>query len=165
MSDLTKCRDRWHKKRVYVKTGIPPRVKTEFANEVNINSIMNKMKKGIIPPAWMTQKIPQYLDMTKTPSTLMEAFDVVQKAQEAFLALPVELRRELDHDPRNLDHAPRSLFEKHGIIKPKAQERTSGRSELAASGEGQGETSLPPKARQGAKNAGHQASTAASSED
>lgn len=151
MNDLVKCRDRWHKKRVYNPTGLQPRVKTEFANEVNINSIMRKMQKGIVPPAWMTQKTPQYLDMTKTPSTLMEAFEVVRQANEAFLSLPVGLRRELDHDPRNLQQADRALFEKHGIIKPKAQERSVGRSELAASGEGSGETTLPANARQGNK--------------
>lgn len=159
-------RDRWCRKRSIAKTGIPGRVKKEFAKDVCINNIMAKMKRGISPPAWLTQGNPRYGDFTKSPQTLMEAFEVVKNANEAFLSLPVEFRRDLDHDPRNLDKAPRELYEKHGLLKkPKAQEGGNPRSELAASSEGSGDKDLPTKARMGNKKGGHSAAPQTQVED
>lgn len=100
---------------------IPHPVKQEFAKDVNINNIIGKMKKGISPPPWMTAATPRYGDFTGGPQSLMEAFDVVQRAEEAFASLPLEFRREIDHDPRNIANAPRELFERFGLLKEKAE--------------------------------------------
>lgn len=158
-------RDRFCRKRVAISPTHTPRVKKEFKDEVCINSIVAKMKRGIMPPAWLTSKTPRYGDFTEAPQTLMEAFEVVHRANEAFLSLPVEFRRELDHDPRNLDKAPRELFERYGLIKPKAQEGVTTPSGAAASPEGSGDRDLPPKARKGEKKGGLSATPQAQAED
>ncbi|AZL82877.1 internal scaffolding protein [Apis mellifera associated microvirus 32] len=98
-------------------SGEPTRVKQEFKKEVNINTIINRMKNGISPPAWMTSRTPRYGDFTGMPVNFQDAFAVVEKARQAFEALPLEFRRALDHDPRNLDQAPRELFERFGLLK------------------------------------------------
>lgn len=148
------------KTRISITPSIPPRVKKEFKEEVCINNIVAKMKRGISPPSWLTANTPRYGDFSSGPQTLMEAFDVVQRAQEAFLSLPVEFRRELDHDPRNLDRAPRELFERFGLIKPKAQEGTKVPSGAAASPEGQGDQGLPAKGRMANKKGGQETPSA-----
>lgn len=93
------------------------RTKQEFLQEVNINELWARAKRGISPPAWMTSKTPIYGDFADLPISFDEAFSQVERANEAFLSLPLEFRRALQHDPRNLDKAPRSLFEEFGLVK------------------------------------------------
>lgn len=93
--------------------------KQEFAKECNINSIMAKARAGISPPAWMTAKTPFYGDFNPN-ANFTDAFNQVERANAAFNALPLEFRKELDHDPRNLATAPRELYAKHGLLKGSA---------------------------------------------
>lgn len=109
--------------------------KQEFLKEVNINSIMQKARNGISPPAWMTQKTPFYGEFNPNKS-FTDAFNQVQRATEAFNALPLEFRKELDHDPRNLPNAPRELYEKHGLLKGSATAPVQGSSRPLNSPEG-----------------------------
>ena len=97
----------------------PSRVKQEFKKEVNINTIVERMRRGIQPPPWMTSATPRYGDFSNMPTNFMDAFAMVERAEEAFMSLPLEFRRELDHDPRNLDKAPRELYERYGLLKAK----------------------------------------------
>jgi len=96
---------------------ISSRVKQEFKKRVDINEIISRMKRGQMPPSWMTAATPRYGDFTKGPQSLMEAFDVVARAEEAFASLPLEFRRAIDHDPRNMETAPYELYEKFGLTK------------------------------------------------
>jgi len=98
-------------------SGLAPRVKKEFKKEVDINYIISRMKQGINPPAWMTSKTPRWGDFTDGPQSLMESFDLVERAHQAFESLPLAMRRELDHDFRNLGSAPRELYERFGLLK------------------------------------------------
>lgn len=98
-------------------SGEPSRTKQEPKNDVNINTIMERLQKGIQPPAWMTANTPRYGDFTGMPTSFQEAYALVEKAEAAFESLPLEFRRAIDHDPRNLDSAPRELFEQFGLLK------------------------------------------------
>lgn len=110
----------------------PTRVKQEFKDEVNINSIISRMKKGI-PPRF-SDATPFYGDFTNLPASFTDAFNIVARAQEAFDSLPLGFRRELDHDPRNLEGAPRELFEKYGLLK--ADSKASGQPVVDSSNHG-----------------------------
>lgn len=93
------------------------RVKQEFKDEVDINRIIERRDRGIQPPPWMTARTPFYGDFSDAPASFQEAFALVQEAEEAFLSLPLAMRKELDHDPRNLDHADRDMYERYGLLK------------------------------------------------
>nr|QJB19949.1 MAG: internal scaffolding protein [Microvirus sp.] len=122
----------YHPARILPKGEIPTsRVKQEFKKEVNINFIVERMKRGIQPPPWMTSATPHYGDFSNMPTSLTEAFQIMEKAEEAFASLPLEFRRELDHDPRNLERAPKALYERFGLLK-KAPGGTSGTPEGSA---------------------------------
>jgi len=98
-------------------SGEPTRTKQEFIKEVNINEIVARMRKGISPPAWMTSATPRYGDFTNLPVSFQEAHAIMQQGQEAFMSLPLEFRRALDHNPMNLDKAPKELYEQFGLLK------------------------------------------------
>lgn len=132
-------------------SGEPTRTKQEFKNDVNINTIIERMRKGINPPQWMTSATPRYGDFTNLPVSFQEAHAIMAAGQEAFASLPLEFRRALDHDPRNLDHAPRELYEQFGLLKkPAASEQASPASNVSGNPEGQGDRDLPAKAPSGA---------------
>lgn len=141
-------------------------VKQEFKKEVNINSIVAKMKKGQMPPEWMTSNTPRYGDFSNMPTSFMEAYDIVSRAEEAFASLPLGFRRELDHDPRNLEGAPFELFERFGLAKEKPEAGKAQGGAFSGSGtpEGQGDRDLPVKAPPGAKKGTSKQSEGANSE-
>lgn len=94
-------------------------VKQEFKKEVDINYIMEQARKGVSPPAWMTANTPRYGDFSDMPATFQEAFQIVEEANAAFMSLPLEMRKELDHNPQNLDFADKAMYEKYGLLRPK----------------------------------------------
>ena len=123
------------------------RVKREFAKETNINTIMERVKRGIMPPPWMTSKTPYYGDFSKTPISYQEAFEIVSRAEDQFESLPLEFRRAIDHDPRKIDQAPRELFERFGLLKkPEGSASASGASDAQVGQRVQGDRDLPGKA-------------------
>jgi len=99
-------------------SGLPSRTKQEFKDEVNINSVIDRMKRGISPPAWMTSATPRYGDFSDLPVSFMEAHAIMEAGQAAFQGLPLEIRRQIDHDPRKIDQIPKELFAKYGLLKP-----------------------------------------------
>lgn len=123
------------------------RVKQEFAREVNINSIIAKMKRGVAPSSFATGT-PIYGDFTQGPQNFMDAFDVVQRAERAFASLPLGFRRALDHDPKNLPFATRELYEEFGMLK-EAPASGSAATTGASTREGQGDRNLPATGRPG----------------
>lgn len=93
-----------------------------------------------------------FRDLT-TDLSFMDAFDVVQRGKEAFESLPIGLRRELDHNPRNLGTATREQFERYGLLK-KSDDKRSGTPDAMASDLAGGSGGEPPpqKAPKGAKS-------------
>lgn len=131
----------------------PSRTKQEFKKEVNINSIISKMKNGISPPAWMTQATPRYGDFSNMPTSFMDAYNLIEKAEAAFESLPLEFRRALDHNPANLDKAPRELFERFGLLKTSERaEAPNGAVEPGSTQRVQGDRDLPVKGAPAPKN-------------
>lgn len=98
-------------------SGEPSRTKQEFKQEVNINEIISRMKKGISAPAWMTSATPRFGDFTNMPTSFQEAYSLIETAEAAFMSLPLEFRRALDHNPANLDKAPKELYAQFGLLK------------------------------------------------
>lgn len=85
--------------------------------DCDINTIVARAKKGIMPSN-VRQSQPSYLDVSETPDSLMDAYERVHRAEDAFMALPAKAREELDNDPRRLPRAGREFFERHGLVKP-----------------------------------------------
>lgn len=136
-------------------SGEPSRTKQEFMKEVNINEIINRMRKGISPPQWMTSATPRYGDFTNLPVSFQEAHAIMEQGNQAFMSLPLDFRRALDHDPRNLDKAPRELYEQFGLLKKSdAAAAGSAGSDARINPEGKGDGDLPLKAPPSAKNSG-----------
>lgn len=101
-----------------VITENPHPAQQEFKKDLDINQIMRRLKNGQNPPSWMTSATPRYGDFANMPASFMEAFDIVERAEAAFASLPLEFRRDLDHDPRNLQYASKELYAKHKLLKP-----------------------------------------------
>ncbi|AZL82749.1 internal scaffolding protein [Apis mellifera associated microvirus 31] len=99
-------------------SGEPSRTKQEFKTEVNINEIVARMRRGISPPAWMTSATPRYGDFTDMPVSFQEAHAIMEAGQAAFLGLPLEIRRAIDHDPTRINEIPKELYAKFGLLKP-----------------------------------------------
>lgn len=81
-----------------VMPGGPSLTRQEFADECDINSIMAKYESHLADPMKSVRE-PIYYDFTASPSSLMEAMDIMARGQEAFMRLPATVRREFDNDP------------------------------------------------------------------
>jgi len=126
----------------------------EFKNEVNINEIISRMRKGISPPQWMTSSTPRYGDFTNMPTSFQEAYAIIESGEAAFKSLPLEFRRALDHNPANLPKAPRELYEQFGLLKkPVTTEAPNGAEYSSGTQRVKGDRDLPLKAPPGAKKA------------
>jgi len=99
-------------------SGEPSRTKQEFKDEVNINTIIDRMRKGISPPAWMTSATPRYGDFSNLPVSFQEAHAIMERGNAAFMGLPLEIRRHIDHDPTKIDQIPMELYAKYKLLKP-----------------------------------------------
>lgn len=70
--------------------------KSEFAEEANINNIIDKYQRtGMLPAA---RSMPQFGDFSNVPD-YQTALESVRSAEEAFYALPADVRAECDNDP------------------------------------------------------------------
>lgn len=76
----------------------PSMTRQEFAEECDINTIMAKYDSYLSDPMRSIRE-PMYLDLTAMPSTLMESMEILNRARDAFYALPAVVRREFDNDP------------------------------------------------------------------
>lgn len=78
----------------------PTRTKQDYKEECDINSIMRRYEAtGVI--SHVSELQPFYADVSAY-GDLQEAYAIMDKAEQAFMALPSALREELGHDPRNL---------------------------------------------------------------
>lgn len=73
----------------------------QFKDECDVNRIVDRYNKtGVLEH--LSEITPQYGDVTDVPSDLMAAYDAVGRAEEAFMQLPSQLRKDLDNDPSRL---------------------------------------------------------------
>lgn len=78
-------------------SNLPSLTRQEFAEECDINVLMEKYEKsGII--SHINPREPQYLDVTGLPD-LQTAHDIIQTATREFMALPAKTRAAFQNDP------------------------------------------------------------------
>lgn len=75
----------------------PSRTRQEFADECDINKIMERYD-GYMPPI-PGDRAPQYIDFTEIPEDLMGTMELMHDAENAFMRLPAKVRREFDNNP------------------------------------------------------------------
>lgn len=113
-----RVRDRWHRLRVPVELADAPEkalTQQQFKDECDINRIVQNAMRGI-PPRFMARGTPQYGDFSRV-STLTEAYQVIEQAEEAFMDLPAQLRLELGNDPRNINHLTEEQLRRYKLLK------------------------------------------------
>lgn len=110
-------------KPVLADTVGPSMTRQEFAEECDINTLMDKYESlGQFP---MPQSPPAYLDLTELPD-FQSAQNAMIVATEAFMTLPAKVRKEFDNDPgRFVDFAekPENLDQMRawGLAPPAAE--------------------------------------------
>lgn len=71
----------------------------EFVQEADLNNIMKRYAAGMPLPTG--HRMPMYGDFSDVPD-YQRSFEIVAHAQDAFMALPSEVRRRFGDDPSNL---------------------------------------------------------------
>lgn len=88
-------------------------VQQHMKNDADINTIVARAKKGIVPSNIRQQGV--FADVSNLPQDLTEAFSRVENALDLFGQLPAKAREELGNDPRRLSKAPMDFFVRHGL--------------------------------------------------
>lgn len=107
------------RKRCSLKLNKTVKTDQSYKNLCDINLIVsNYNKTGVL--SHVKSNLPTYMDHTEIPS-LMEAHAIVRDAQAAFMELPSQIRKLMDHNPKNLESfiqnpENRDLLEKNGIL-------------------------------------------------
>lgn len=106
------------RRRVTHPTGSPfaspkAKVQTQFRRDTDINQIVERARRGIAPT---NTRVPSYADFSDAPESLTEAFQRVERAWDAFEALPAKARLELNNDPRQLFRCDDEFFRRHGLV-------------------------------------------------
>lgn len=115
----------------------------EDAEMADINNILAKYALGVEPP--LARGEPFFGDFSEVPD-MMSALDVLQRANDQFDELPLELRTRFNNDPRQLvdfvlDASNRKEAEDLGLVSPSAS--IAPEASKAEGGYG-GVTSSPP---------------------
>lgn len=103
-------------------TGIPSLAVQADAESADINVIMERHARGILPE--LSDRLPRYDDFTLLPSDYHTCMNAVVAAQDAFDSLPAKVRAKFDNAPENLlaflaDPANRDEAVKLGLVAPK----------------------------------------------
>lgn len=101
---ISRVRSRWDRSRRTVILATPPEkalTQQQFKDECDMNRIVKNAQRGV-PPRFMTQGTPHYGDFSNVPD-LTGMYEVIARAQEAFMSLPSGLRAELGNDPANIN--------------------------------------------------------------
>ena len=75
----------------------PSMTRQEFADECDVNKIMERYEKGGMFPPMDPNREPMYLDFVGMPD-LQQALACMMDAEEAFMRLPAVVRKEFDND-------------------------------------------------------------------
>jgi len=83
-------------------TEIDPALATQqqFKDECDMNRIVKNAARGLAPR--FAQGTPHFADFTEVPD-LMGYYQVIERAEIAFMSLPSGLRRELNNDPSRIN--------------------------------------------------------------
>lgn len=98
-----------------------------YKNACDINVIMaNYVKTGML--SHTTTITPKYLDCTEVPS-LERAYELIYAAEDAFAALPPDVRKLMDNNPSNLElfiqnPVNADILERNGLILKKEPKQT-----------------------------------------
>lgn len=78
----------------------PSRTQGQFKDDCDINIIIDRyVKSGVpIPPA----PEAQYMDLSSMPADFGEMCNIINKAEEAFAALPAKVRDRFDNNPTEM---------------------------------------------------------------
>lgn len=126
-SSLSKnVRTRWDRvRRTVVLADAPEKALTQqqFKDECDMNRIVRNAARGIAP-RYYAQGQPHYGDFTNVVD-LTEAYNVVARAEEAFMTLPAKLRAELGNDPARINEITRDQAARHGLLNDAPASQTS----------------------------------------
>jgi len=105
----------------------PSRAQQHHANDVNINMIMAKARKGL--PVLQDTRQAFFGNFANMP-TFLECNNAAVRLKEEFMRLPAKLRKEFDNDPAALvefiqDDKNREQAEKLGILEKKEEVKPS----------------------------------------
>lgn len=78
----------------------PSKTKSEFKEQCDVHRIMNQLKQGRAI-THVARGQGMYQDVSEIPD-LLQAYEKVSLAQDAFMTLPSELRKKLENDPTKL---------------------------------------------------------------
>lgn len=92
----------------------PSLTRQEFAEECDINVLMARTNAFVVGgPGMMAPREPLYFDFADTPQDLMGYLEFIKEAEDKFMALPAQVRKEFDNsavefvayasDPDNLE--------------------------------------------------------------
>lgn len=100
---------------VHKEPETPPelRAQQQFKDECDINRIVANAQRGI-PPRFLSRGEPHYGDFSNTPD-LAEAYNTIQRANQAFMNLPAQLRLELGNDPANISRLTQDQVERYKL--------------------------------------------------
>lgn len=79
----------------------PSRTQPQFARDLDMNVIVKKYARGVMPPL---RGGGQYLDNTVLPQDYQQAMDTVIRAQGAFDRLPAVIRDRFGNSPQAMLH-------------------------------------------------------------
>lgn len=87
----------------YPMPEVPANLQTQqqFKDECDMNRIVKNAARGIAP-RYLARGTPQYGDFYNVPN-LPEAYELIERAESAFMNLPAGLRLELGNDPANIN--------------------------------------------------------------
>lgn len=77
----------------------PTMTRQEFAEECDINVLMQRYQNHDIGAIMRAAGEPVYYDLTTVPDDLMGYMKLMGDAENAFMTLPAQVRREFDNDP------------------------------------------------------------------
>lgn len=109
-------RDRFSRmRRTVVLATPPPKALTQqqFKDECDMNRIVANARRGIAP-VYTAKGAPHYGDFSDVPD-LHEAYDIVERAHEAFMTLPSGLRGELNNDPANIGQITQDQIDRYKL--------------------------------------------------
>lgn len=78
------------------------RTKQDFKHECDVNTVMKKYAAMGVKEEHLMQMGAiggSYEDLVGVPTDLQEAYELVGKAEEAFMSVPAEIRKRFDNDP------------------------------------------------------------------
>lgn len=114
-----KVRTRWDRLRRVVIEATPPEkalTQQQFKDDCDMNRIVKNAERGI-PPRFRTRGEPHYGDYSEVPLDLAAMYDQIERAEEAFMQLPAQLRLELNNDPRNIGNLTKEQAERYRLTK------------------------------------------------